>query len=209
MASWFKWNIEGEEHLPSKGGAIVAVNHIAYLDPLAVGYVIDRLGRRPRFLGKAEIFEDRRIGWLIRGAGQIPVKRGTAEAPMALDHAEAAVRRGEIVVIFPEGTITTDPDLHPMEAKTGLARLALATKAPVIPAAVWGTSNVWTKNYSKNWRPGQDICVRFGAPMQVSGDPASKQDWAATGRQVMDAISLLVASLRAVVPDRRRPRKAA
>lgn len=209
MAAWFRWNIEGENNIPRSGGAIVACNHIAYLDPLAVGYVIDRVGRRPRFLGKAEVFEDRRIGWLLKGAGQIPVKRGTREAPMALGEAEAAVRRGEIVVIFPEGTITTDADLKPMEAKTGLARLALATGAPVIPSAVWGTANIWTRGCSKNWRPGQDICIRFGEPLTVSGDPASREDWQRVGVEVMDEIGALVASLRPVVPDRRRTRKAA
>lgn len=209
MATWFRWHIEGEHNVPRAGGAIVAFNHIAYLDPLAIGYAIDKIGRRPRFLGKAEVFEDKRVGWLIKGAGQIPVKRGTAEAPMALDHAEAAIRRGEIVVIFPEGTITTDPDLKPMAAKSGLARLALATGAPVVPAAVWGTANVWTRGCTKNWRPGQDICIRFGDLMRVEGDPESKDDWARVGSEVMDEIGTLVASLRPVVPDRRRFKKAA
>lgn len=209
MATWFKWHIEGEANVPKSGGAIIAFNHIAYLDPLAIGYAIDRIGRRPRFLGKAEVFEDKRVGWLIKGAGQIPVQRGSADAPRALEHAEEAVRRGEIVVIFPEGTITNDPDLKPMEAKTGLARLALATGAQVIPAAVWGTANVWTRGCSKNWRPGQNICIRFGAPMTVSGDPGSRDDWKRVGAEVMNEIGTLVASLRPVVPDRRRFKKAA
>ena len=209
MATWFKWHIEGQENVPRKGSAIIAFNHIAYLDPLAIGYVIDRIGRRPRFLGKAEVFQDKRVGWLIKGAGQIPVQRGSADAPRALEHAEAAVRRGEIVVIFPEGTITTNPDLSPMDAKTGLARLALATGAPVLPAAVWGTANVWTRGCTKNWRPGQDICVRFGNSMDVSGDPGSRADWKRVGAEVMDEIRALVASLRPVVPDRRRSKKAA
>lgn len=209
MGGWFRWNIEGQANLPRRGAAILAFNHIAYLDPLAAAYAIDKTGRRPRFLGKAEVFEDKRVGWLLKGAGQIPVKRGSADAPMALDQAEAAVRRGEIVVIFPEGTITTDPDLNPMAAKTGLARLALATRAPVIPCAVWGTANVWTKGYAKDWRRGQDICIRFGKPMEVTGDPESREDWAAVGKRVMDDIGTLVASLRPVVADRRRSKKAA
>src|SRR5688500_16599442 len=72
MATWFRWHVEGEENVPRSGGAIIAFNHIAYLDPLAIGYAIDKLGRRPRFLGKAEVFEDKRVGWIIKGAGQIP-----------------------------------------------------------------------------------------------------------------------------------------
>src|SRR5687767_1156945 len=141
LATWFRWHIEGLENIPREGAAILAINHIAYLDPLAAAYVVDRVKRVPRFLAKSELFDDKRIAWILRGAGQIPVKRGSANAPMALDSAVSALEKGQLVVIFPEGTITRDPDLHPMEAKTGLARLALQTNAPVIPTALWGTSN--------------------------------------------------------------------
>jgi 1-acyl-sn-glycerol-3-phosphate acyltransferase len=205
FATWFRWSVEGLENIPKDGGALLAFNHIAYLDPLAAAYIIDKAGRRPRFLGKAEIFDDKRVGWILKGAGQIPVARGTPEAPMALDQAFTALARGEIVVVFPEGTITDDPDLNPMEAKTGIARLALGAGVPVIPCAVWGTANVWGKGYAKRWWPGQDLCLRIGEPLPVGGDPKSPADWQRVGAEVMDAISVLVASLRPIVPDRRRP----
>jgi 1-acyl-sn-glycerol-3-phosphate acyltransferase len=207
LTTWFRWNIEGLENIPRKGAAIVAFNHIAYLDPLAAAYVVDRAKRIPRFLAKSELFDDKRIAWVLKGARQIPVYRGTADAPMALDHALDSLRGGEIVVIFPEGTVTTDPDLNPMPAKTGLARLALATNVPVVPCGLWGTANIWPKGYGKRWRPGQDILARVGKPFMPTGDADSPEDWARIGVQVMDEIGALVASLRPAVPDRRRPKK--
>ena len=207
LATWFRWHIEGLGNIPRKGPAILAINHIAYLDPLAASYVVDRAGRIPRFLAKAELFDDKRIAWILKGIGQIPVKRGTATAPMALDAALAALAKGRLVIIFPEGTITRDPDLHPMEGKTGLARLALQSKVPVIPAAIWGTANIWPKGYAKRWRPRQEILVRVGEPFHPTGDPESPEDWRTTMEDVMQRITLLLAGLRSAVPDLRRTKK--
>jgi 1-acyl-sn-glycerol-3-phosphate acyltransferase len=204
---WFRWHIEGLHNIPRDGPAIIASNHIAYLDPLALSYVVVRAGRRPRFLAKAELFADRRISWILRGAGQIEVRRGTRDAPVALDAALQALEDGEVIVIFPEGTVTTDPDLNPMPAKTGATRLALASNAPLIPVAVWGTANVWPKGYAHRWRPRQQIVVRIGEAMDLSGDPNSPAAWRAAGVRMMEEISKLVAGLRPVVPDRRRPLK--
>lgn len=204
---WFKWHIEGLEKIPKSGPAILAFNHVAYLDPLAIGYVVNKVGRRPRFLAKSELFDDRRIAWVLRGCGQIEVKRGTRAAPMALDNAVEALDRGEIVVIFPEGTVTTDPDLNPMPAKTGVTRLALKSGAPLIPAAVWGTANIWPKSYGKRWRPRQQVVVRIGEPIHIEGSPDERADWVSAGVRIMDSISTLTAVLRPLVPDRRRPPK--
>lgn len=209
LGTWFKWTIEGLENVPESGPAILAFNHIAYLDPFAAAYVADLKGRRPRFLVKSELFQDKRIGWLLRAINQIEVKRGTREAPMALDHALAALRRGELIVIFPEGTITDDPDLNPTEPKSGAARLALESGVPIIPAAVWGTQNIWPKGYAKHWRPRQDLLVRIGEPMQTSGDPSDRRAWKELGAELMDRIAILAASLRPVVPDRRRTKRTA
>jgi 1-acyl-sn-glycerol-3-phosphate acyltransferase len=206
---WFRWRIEGAENVPSHGPAILAVNHIAYLDPFAAAYLVDHRKRRPRFLAKSELFHDRRIAWILKGCRQIEVRRGTANAPMALDRALEALARGEIVVVFPEGTITNDPDLNPMAPKTGAARLALESGAPLVPCAVWGTQNVWPKGYAKHWRPRQEILIRVGPPVEVSGDPRSRDAWAEVGEKLMSAISNLLSGLRAELPDRRRPKKAA
>lgn len=209
LAAWFRWRISGAENIPREGAAILAVNHIAFLDPFAAAYVVDNRKRRPRFLAKSELFQDKRIGWLLRGLGQIEVRRGTATAPMALDHALEALRRGEIVVVFPEGTITDDPDLSPMAPKTGAARLALQSGAPLLPCAVWGTQNVWPKGYAKNWRPRQEILAAVGAPLDVHGDPESPDTWAETGEKLMSSIGHLLEGLRPQLPDRRRPKRAA
>ena len=210
LASWFSWTVEGMENIPRSGPALLAFNHISFLDPLAAAYVVDESRRVPRFLAKSELFDDKRIAWILRGAKQIPVQRGTSAAPMAMDDAFRSLERGEAIVIFPEGTITNDPDLQPMEGKTGAARLALGSGVPLIPCAVWGTQNIWPKGYKKRWwPPRQDILVRIGEPMTVSGDPQSTEAWRSVTAELMVRIGTLVASLRPAVPDRRRPRRAA
>ena len=206
--SWFRWSVEGIGNIPSNGPALVCFNHIAYMDPFAAAWTINEAKRRPRFLAKSELFQDKRIAWILRGAGQIEVKRGSRDAPMALDHALKALDRGEVIVIFPEGTITTDPDLEPMAAKSGLGRLAIASGAPVIPGAIWGTANVWPKGYAKRWWPRQDILVRLGEARSYSGDD-TPEEWHRIGADVMGEIGTLLASLRPAVPDRRRPKKKA
>jgi 1-acyl-sn-glycerol-3-phosphate acyltransferase len=206
LRAWFHWHVEGAENIPKAGPAIVACNHVSYLDPLAIGYVVEGAGRRPRFLAKSELFADRRLGWLLRATGQIEVSRGTTRAALALERAHAALRAGEVVVIFPEGTVTTDPDLRPMAARTGAVRLALTSQASVIPCALWGTANVWPKgSYRKSWGPRQDILVRVGAPMRLEGDANSREQCRAAGQTLMEEIARLGAGLRPVVPDRRRP----
>lgn len=163
----------------------------------------------PRFLAKSELFEDKRIAWVLKGAKQIEVRRGSRDAPMALDNALEALADGQLIVVFPEGTITTDPQLHPMEAKTGAARLSMKSGVPITPAGIWGTANIWPKGYAKRWTPGQDVLIRIGAAIAPEGDPDSRDEWRDLGRKVMDEIARLVAGLRPAVPDRRRPKKRA
>lgn len=208
LSTWFRWSIEGAENIPSKGAGLLAFNHIGYLDPLAAAYTVDRAGRVPRFLAKSELFKDKRIAWILKGAKQIEVHRGSPEAPMALTKAFDALRKGELIVVFPEGTITSDPDLNPMPAKTGAARLARGTGTPLIPCAVWGTQNIWPKGYAKRWwPPKQDVLVRIGDPLRLDDLPDSPDGWREASVRLMDAIEVLVASLRPAVPDRRRPKK--
>ena len=210
MNLWFRLHMEGLENIPKEGPAILAFNHIAYLDPFLSALAVDRVGRRPRFLGKSELFQDKRIAWILRGAKQIEVKRGTRDAPMALDNAVKALNDGEVIVVFPEGTITEDPDLNMMAPKTGTARLALLSGAPVIPGGIWGTQNVWPKGHRKHWwPPRQDLLLRIGRQMPIEGDPSVREDWQRVGKEITHEISTLVASLRPIVPDRRRPGKAA
>ena len=120
---------DGGERLPASGGVIVVANHISNADPLALGQFLAYSGRWPRFLAKSSLFGVPGLGRLLRGAGQIPVERASSHAGDALTAAWAALEAGQAVVVYPEGTITYDPDLWPMRGRTGAARLALATAA--------------------------------------------------------------------------------
>ena len=147
-----RWTIEGEERIPRSGPVILASNHISYLDPLTLAYVADRRRRRLRFLAKAELFDKRGLGPLLRAAHQIPVQRGTTNAADALDAAVDALRRGECVAVFPEGTISLD--LEPMAGKSGTARLARRPASPVTPVGLWGSHRIMFKGRKPHWRWG-------------------------------------------------------
>ena len=112
-----RWTIEGEANIPAHGPTILASNHISYLDPLTLAWVADRRRRRLRFLAKAELFENPALGTLLRAAHQIPVDRGTADSAGALSAAVEALRKGQCVAVFPEGTISQD--FEPMRGKVG------------------------------------------------------------------------------------------
>lgn len=132
----------GRENLPREGGVILAPNHISYADWAAVAVFTHEAGRYPAFLIKAGVFDVALAGPLLRRLGQLPVHRGRADAALVLRDAERSLREGECIIVYPEGTVTRDPALWPMVAKTGVARLALATGVPVIPLAHWGTQDI-------------------------------------------------------------------
>lgn len=211
---WFSQRFEGLELLPASGPAIVAANHISYLDPLTSADAVIRAGRRPRFLAKAELFGVPVLGRAMRGANQIPVVRGTGD-PNALRLAEEALGRGEVVVIYPEGTVTRRPDGMPMEAKTGAVRLCLATGVPIWPLASWGSQDVWQKAGRGSLRPGRPLWIRFGEPLSFAGrgaEPPAQTDHDtlhALTAELMAAITHLVADLRARYPAAWTPRSVA
>jgi 1-acyl-sn-glycerol-3-phosphate acyltransferase len=204
---WFAWHFEDLDNIPSDGPAIVACNHISYLDPLGNAYAVMRAGRRPRFLAKDELFEIPLVASALRGAGQIPVARGTGDRTPLLD-AVNALRRGEVVVIYPEGTVTTNPDFSPMEGKTGVVRLALDAGAPIVPMASWGSQAVWQKSGRGSLKFGRPVWVKAAEPLDLSARAGERQDReslrAMTG-EVMAAISVLVEDLRSRYPKRWAP----
>lgn len=138
VALFFRRRWQGREHVPPTGGVLLVLNHVSYADWLTVACYVWDSGRVPRFLIKHSLFRVFAVGGVLRGARQIPVVRGTEDARRALDEAVDALHRGECVCIYPEGTVTKDPDFWPMQARTGVARLALATDVPVVPVAQWG-----------------------------------------------------------------------
>jgi 1-acyl-sn-glycerol-3-phosphate acyltransferase len=128
----------GAENLPSSAGFIACANHISDSDPIAFAHFLYDNGHPPYFLAKDALFHVPVVGRVIAGAGQIPVIRDSADASKSFEPAVAAVRSGKCVAIYPEATVTRDPQLWPMTGKTGAARIALATGCPVIPVAQWG-----------------------------------------------------------------------
>ncbi|MGH8859870.1 MAG: lysophospholipid acyltransferase family protein [Jatrophihabitantaceae bacterium] len=124
---------------PSRGGVIIAMNHISIVDTVLMARFVWQSGRIPRFLIKSGVFSIPVIGAIMRGAKQIPVHRGTTDASQSLGDAVVALEQGEAVIIYPEGTITRDPERWPMQAKTGIARLVLLSPGtPVVPVGQWG-----------------------------------------------------------------------
>lgn len=205
MRFWFSWHFEGLERIPPQGPVLLACNHISYLDPLGNSYAVVKAGRRPRFLAKQELFGIPLVGRALRGAGQIPVDRGTPNDPAPLTAAEAALANGEVVVVYPEGTVTKNEDSLPMEGKTGIVRLSLATGIPITPMASWGSQAVWQKSGKGSLKFGRPIWMRVGDTIDLSGHAADANDHE-TLREltatVMAALTNLAVDLRDRYPSR-------
>ncbi|MFC4145558.1 lysophospholipid acyltransferase family protein [Micromonospora mangrovi] len=171
LTVWTRRTWRGAERLGGSDGIIIVPNHISHADPLVAAHFIYDAGRWPQFLGKASVFRVPVIGWIIGRCKQIPVERGTVEAVKSLDKLVAALDAGGAVVIYPEGTITRQPELWPMKGKTGAARLALATGAPVIPVAMWGPERMFDPRTNRfDVRPRIPVTV-------VAGEPVDLERW--------------------------------
>ena len=160
---------QGGEHIPKKGKIIIASNHLSYLDVLFFAYFLLRNGRAPRFIGKEGVFKIPIIGRIVLAAGQIPVTRESKDAAKAVEHAVKTLQAGHCLGVYPEGTLTRDPNGWPMVGKTGLARLAIITQTPVIPVAQWG-SQIIMPTYEKKLKifPRTPIKILAGKPMDFS-----------------------------------------
>lgn len=192
-----RW-IDGEK-IPATGGFVMAVNHISEVDPFVIAHVVWDHGRIPRYLAKSGLFKNKLLGRVLRSAGQIPVERASKSAAGAYDAAVEAVRAGKGVVVYPEGTITRDPGLWPMVGKSGAARIALATGAPVIPVGQWGAQQILAP-YGRKPRlfPRKTITIKVGDPIDFSklGENPAPGDVAKATDQIMTAITALVADIR-------------
>jgi len=154
--------------IPATGPVILVPNHVSHFDPLVVAHYIFRAGRWPRFLGKASVWKVPVIGYLLIKTRQIPVERGSVEAVKSLETLVAALREGGAVVIYPEGTTTRHPDLWPMRGKTGAARLALLTGAPVVPIANWGAQRIFDPRTNRLKLRRSHVTVTTGRPVDLS-----------------------------------------
>jgi 1-acyl-sn-glycerol-3-phosphate acyltransferase len=186
------------ERIPETGGVIIAVNHISQMDTLVVARLTWQSGRVPRFLTKNTLFDQAVLGTIMRGCRQIPVYRGTSDASKSLQDAVAALEAGEAIVIYPEGTTTKDPAQWPMQAKTGIARLALlAPHIPIVPVGQWGVQ----KAGKRRFRPRVEASV--GKPLDLSryhGIEPTSETLREITDVVMTAIRDEVATLREESP---------
>jgi 1-acyl-sn-glycerol-3-phosphate acyltransferase len=190
---WVRLDCQGLLHIPRQGPVIIAANHISYFDPLCLAVFIDAAGREVRFLAKSELYRNPLLGWVLRSAGQIPVHRESRDAARSLQDAVAAMREGAAVAIYPEGTTTRNPDFSPMKAKTGVARLAALTGAPVVPVGMWGAHLLFTRGKIGPFRRGIRVVVRAGPPMDLGLRPDATLEALNDARdRLMDAIAGLV-----------------
>jgi 1-acyl-sn-glycerol-3-phosphate acyltransferase len=196
---------EGLQHIPAEGGVLVVANHVSHLDPIFSGLVLDKAGRVPRFLAKHSLWKVPLLRQALLGSQQIPVYRNTSDAQQSLRDGVEALNRGRSVIIYPEGTITRDPDGWPMQGRTGVARLALSTDVPVVPVVHWGTREV-LDGYRHRFRPlpRKPITVRCGEPVDLSAYRGRPVD-AALLREVTDVVMARVRDLLAEVREKPAP----
>ncbi|MGH9037537.1 MAG: lysophospholipid acyltransferase family protein [Acidimicrobiia bacterium] len=193
------WRVDGLEHIPGSGPALLAANHISLADPPAVGYLADLRAREARFLATSGLFRYPVLAGLLRRMGQIPVERATSRAVDSLAPAAAALHAGEVVVIFPEGGLSAN--LEPGRGRTGVARLARAAGLPVIPVGLWGTHRLHAKHHGFRWRPGLVVAAAIGRGITLRPD---EDDRAATDR-IMDTIAGRVATARLLYGEKVPP----
>ena len=203
-----RYHIENGDKLPTSGAAIVAPNHYSEIDPVVMGLVIWKLGRAPRYLTKASLFSVPIVGWFLRRSGQIPVQRTGSRGSDPLGAANQLAKEGLAVVVYPEGSLTRDPNLWPMRGKTGAVRLALTAGVPLIPVAHWGSQKIMPR-YGKriSFFPRKDVRIRFGDPIDLSkfaGRPLNSTTLAAATELLMDAIADLLGELRDEQPPHPR-----
>lgn len=195
-----KFDVINADKLPKQGAFIVAPNHNSEIDPVIIGAAIWKLGRAPRFLTKASLFSIPVVGWLLNRSGQIPVQRGSSRIGAPLEAAQKLVEHGRCVIIYPEGSLTRDPELWPMRGKSGAARMALEHDIPVIPVAHWGTQQVMAR-YSKkiHFLPRKTVTIAFGDPVDLTAyrnKPVDASTLTAATNEIMQAVTALLEDLR-------------
>jgi 1-acyl-sn-glycerol-3-phosphate acyltransferase len=201
VAGLFRAEYRNIERMPQDGAVIVVTNHVSHVDPFLIAKFVLDAARTPRFLAKESIFDVPLVGRLMRSMGHIPVRRGTADARQSLDAAVAALERGWVVVMHPEGTVTRDPDGWPMIGRTGAARLALlAPDVPVVPVAQWGVQEQFDL-YNKKVKPFPRArhVISVGEPVDLS----AFRDREPTAEVLKEVTDVIMRRLRAGVAELR------
>lgn len=188
------------DKIPATGGCVLVFNHVSHIDPLTSAHLVNDARRTPRYLAKSGLFKNRALGGFLRSAGQIPVERMSTDAVGAFDSAVQGIHDGKAIIVYPEGTLTRDPDGWPMRGKTGAARIALETGCLVIPVGQWGAQEIlpaYTK--TPHLLPRKTVHLKVGDPVDLADlvplehTPAVIHE--ATDR-IMVALTRLVEDLR-------------
>ncbi len=172
---WIRFDLDGAEALRTGSGAIVAANHRSYLDPLVVGYTAAQVDRPARFLAKKEVTDAPVVGQIATALGAIRVDRG-GDTTSSMQQAERALRAGELVAVFPQGTIPRGPAFFDpvLRGRYGAVRLAMETGAPIVPLGLWGTEHAWPRDkklpYMLNLADPPTLRIRVGEPYHPEGD---------------------------------------
>ena len=193
---FFRVRVEGIDRVPARGPAILAFNHVSVLDgpALAIETAVRRR-REVRFLVAAEVFGHWFYGRVLRSFDQIPIRRGEGDA-RAVDTAIATVRAGAMAAIAPEGRVSDDPEEGLQRIRTGCARIAIPTRAPVIPVGIWGTQRRWPATgpvWSRLWRRRR-LAIVFGAAVH----PQPDEDMTVFGERLGEALAAQVFRARAL-----------
>lgn len=201
--------VRGKENIPATGGFILAPCHFSAIDPVVMGVGLWKAGRTPRFMAKESLFRIPVLGSILRGLGQIPVDRsGQQRALGPMKAARNLADTGGGIIIYPEGSLTRDPDLWPMRGKTGAVRMALDAGIPLIPAAHWGTQ-ILMPRYSGRIKffPPTPITILIGKPIDLSafrGKVLDQKLLTAATDILMSAIADLQGQLRGEKPPTKR-----
>lgn len=194
----YKWS--GVENIPQQGGIIVAANHASNIDPLTLAHYLYNANRPARILGKDSLFRVPVLKTILTSLDMIPVYRGTARAAESVQIADQRLKEGYCIAVFPEGTLTKDPLGWPMKGRTGVARMALESKVPVIPVGQWGQLSMWAQDKKlPTVFPRQTVSVQAGKPVDLS-DLYNKEITSEVLREatdrIMRAITQIVAQQR-------------
>ncbi|MFI6937902.1 lysophospholipid acyltransferase family protein [Streptomyces sp. NPDC050418] len=190
-----KIDLKGSEHIPSSGGAVLVSNHISYMDFIFAGLAARPQKRLVRFMAKDSVFRHKISGPLMRGMKHIPVDR--AQGEQAYAHALDSLRKGEVIGVFPEATISTSFTLKTF--KSGAARLAQEAGVPLIPVALWGTQRLWTKGKPRNFKRSHiPVTIRVGEPLEAPKD----QYAGAITRRLKDRVQELLEAAQRAYPVR-------
>lgn len=198
-----KIRVDGRERIPREGAFVLAPNHYSEFDPLIVAVAVWRIGRLPRFMAKDSLFRVPVLGWVLRRTGMVSVARASSRtaAAQTISQSRELVENGRGVIVYPEGTLTRDPELWPMRGKFGAVRLALAGQIPLIPVAQWGTQNIMGR-YQKGlsiWPPRKPVQLIIGEPVDISDLIGREHEQAA----LVEGTERLMKAITALLEDAR------